>query len=92
MKIKINPMSHQDKVYGTATVGARGQVVIPVEARKDLKLKPGDRLMVLGKYGKALSFIKADEINDIINMIVESVEGHKDKQEVLKYIKEVLNK
>ena len=33
--------------YGSATVGERGQIVIPVDAREDLGYKPGDRLIVL---------------------------------------------
>lgn len=31
---------------GSATVGERGQVVIPAEARERLGLKPGDKLLV----------------------------------------------
>jgi len=33
--------------YGSATVGDRGQIVIPVDARADLGYKPGDRLIVM---------------------------------------------
>lgn len=37
------------KIYGAATVGARGQVVIPIELRKAMKIKAGDQLMVFAK-------------------------------------------
>jgi AbrB family looped-hinge helix DNA binding protein len=30
------------KVYGSVTIGERGQLVIPAELRKELKLKTGD--------------------------------------------------
>ena len=33
--------------YGTATVGERGQIVIPAEAREELGFKPGDKLLVM---------------------------------------------
>jgi len=33
--------------YGTATVGERGQVVIPAEAREELGFAPGDKLLVM---------------------------------------------
>jgi len=36
------------KLYGTATISDRGQVVIPVEARRELGLAPGDKIAILG--------------------------------------------
>jgi AbrB family looped-hinge helix DNA binding protein len=36
------------KFYGSVTVGERGQVVIPVEARKEFGLEPGAKLLVFG--------------------------------------------
>ena len=36
-----------DAFYGTATVGERGQIVIPAEARADLGIKPGDKLLIM---------------------------------------------
>lgn len=33
--------------YGAVTVGERGQVVIPVEARNQLGIKPGDKVLIL---------------------------------------------
>jgi len=40
------------KVYGAATVGERGQLVIPAELRKALGIKSGDQLMVFAKLDK----------------------------------------
>ena len=36
------------KFYGSTIIGEKGQVVIPKEAREDLKLKKGDKLLVFG--------------------------------------------
>ena len=36
-----------DLFYGSVTVGDRGQVVIPVEARSQLGIEPGDKLLVM---------------------------------------------
>lgn len=36
------------KFYGSVTVSERGQIVIPVDARKDFNIKTGDKLLVLG--------------------------------------------
>ena len=36
-----------DCFYGAVTVGERGQVVIPSEARAELGIKPGDKLLIM---------------------------------------------
>lgn len=33
--------------YGTATVGERGQLVIPAEARTELGIQSGDKMLVM---------------------------------------------
>lgn len=35
-------------IFGTVPVGERGQIVLPKQARDVFKIKPGDRLVVLG--------------------------------------------
>jgi AbrB family looped-hinge helix DNA binding protein len=53
------------KVYGTATVGERGQVAIPAEARRELGLNSGDKVIVFGnKLTGAVTLIKADIFED----------------------------
>lgn len=42
------------KIYGSATIGERGQVVIPAEVRKLFKVKAGDKLIVLAKPEKKM--------------------------------------
>lgn len=37
-----------EEFYGTTTVGEKGQIVIPAEARTALKLKKGEKLLVFG--------------------------------------------
>ena len=36
------------RVFGTARVGDRGQIVIPKEARELFNIQPGDTLLILG--------------------------------------------
>lgn len=40
-------MSSLHCFYGTATVGERGQIVIPAEAREELGFQAGDKLLVM---------------------------------------------
>jgi AbrB family looped-hinge helix DNA binding protein len=64
-----------DKFYGTTTMGARGQVVIPAGARKELGLKPGDQLVVMGKFGKVLGLMKTDAMAGFVETIMKNLEG-----------------
>ena len=93
LHLKIHKkMTSQDKLYGTTTVGARGQVVIPADARKDLGLKPGDQLMVMGKFGKALGLIKAAEMESFVKVIMENLSGGGANKEVKEYISKNMSK
>lgn len=58
---------HDKKLYGTATVGTKGQVVIPADAREALGIVPGDRLYVVGsEKGQFVGFIKEDQLRRMI--------------------------
>ena len=49
------------KIYGAATVGERGQISLPAEARRELGINPGDKVMVFGnKLNDSVVLIKAD--------------------------------
>jgi AbrB family looped-hinge helix DNA binding protein len=38
----------EKRFYGTTTVGEKGQIVIPSEARTTMKLKKGEKLLAFG--------------------------------------------
>lgn len=52
-------------IFGTATVGERGQIVIPARARKIFDIKPGDGLIVIGDKRRGLALLRAQDILDI---------------------------
>ena len=41
-----------DHFFGAVTVGERGQVVIPADARKRFDISPGDKLLIMSDPGK----------------------------------------
>lgn len=56
------------KFYGATTVGERGQVVIPAEARRDLKLTPATKLLVFGAHkGGGIMITKAETFANFLN-------------------------
>ncbi|MFH1031739.1 MAG: AbrB/MazE/SpoVT family DNA-binding domain-containing protein [Chloroflexota bacterium] len=65
---------HGFKCFGSATVGARGQVVIPANARKELDIEAGTTLLVfMGPAGNGLLIFKADAVEQIINIASEQL-------------------
>ncbi len=85
-------MLAQDKFYGATTLGARGQVVIPSQARKDLKLKPGDHLVVMGKFGKVLGLMKADQMAEFVQTIMKNLSGMGVEKEVKEHFEKMFGR
>lgn len=64
------------KLYGTATIGTKGQVVIPADAREELGLKPGDRLYVLsGMHSSGVVFLKEEMLEQMVEKMSAQIEG-----------------
>ena len=64
----------QQRVFGTAKVGDRGQIVIPKEAREFFGIEPGDNLLILGKHETGLIFTNPETLNDLAAQIFQTVE------------------
>jgi len=47
----MHGFGQKTQFYGTATVGTKGQIVIPADAREQLNIKEGDKLVVIGMPG-----------------------------------------
>jgi AbrB family looped-hinge helix DNA binding protein len=88
-KILAKALAVRGKMYGTTTMGERGQVVIPAQARKDLNLKPGDQLLVMARFGKVLGLVKANELQGFINKIMEHVEEGEARAKAKKHLQEL---
>ena len=67
--------SNAKRVFGTAKVGDRGQIVIPKEARELFNIRPGDTLLILGKSETGLIVTRPETLNDLANRIFDSVEN-----------------
>lgn len=46
-------------MFGVVTIGDKGQIVIPVRARRVFHLNPGDQLMVLGDENQGIALVDA---------------------------------
>ena len=74
------------KMHGSVTVGSKWQIVIPSDVRKLLSIESGDTLFAISKHGKAIAFIKTEDIEefmrymqqemDMIRMMAQNTSAH----------------
>ena len=55
----------EGKYAWTVTVGTKGQIVIPKEAREVFDIHPGDHLLILAEAKQQIEVEKEDAIRDI---------------------------
>ena len=60
------------RVFGTAKVGDRGQIVIPKEAREMFHIRPGDTLLILGEEDKGLIVSRPEVLRELADQIFDS--------------------
>ena len=59
-------------IFGVVKVGAKGQVVIPRDARKLYDINPGDALLVLGDQ-KGMALLKTEVFQSVIDQAMEGL-------------------
>lgn len=62
------------RVFGTAKVGDRGQIVIPKEARELFNIRPGDTLLILGEENKGLIVSRPELLRDLADQVFSTEE------------------
>ena len=61
------------RVFGTAKVGDRGQIVIPKEAREMFGIQPGDTLLIVGELETGLIISRPEALNDLADKLLNNV-------------------
>ncbi|HSW92083.1 MAG TPA: AbrB/MazE/SpoVT family DNA-binding domain-containing protein [Candidatus Saccharimonadales bacterium] len=70
---------HDKKIYGTATVGTKGQIVIPSDVRKEFNIEAGDRVYLMGSQeGKWIGIIQEDRMREVLAHLTDHIEVFKD--------------
>ena len=78
-KNKSLPLPPKGKhMFGTVTVGARGQIVLPKKAREVFQIKAGDTIMGLGDEAQGIALVKADDMIDFVQQALKMA-NQKDK-------------
>lgn len=72
----MSEISAEQCFFGSVTVGERGQVVIPSDARRGLHIEPGDRLLVFcHPMGHGLMLTKLDSVQNVIAYFQAALES-----------------
>ena len=61
------------RVFGTAKVGDRGQIVIPKEARELFGIRPGDTLLIVGESDTGLIISRPEVLNELAAELLNNV-------------------
>ena len=64
-----------DKGVWTATVGTKGQIVIPKEARDMFGIKPGDTIVIVGDVERGLAIPPKSQFDGWIGAVFGGDEG-----------------
>lgn len=64
------------KFWGVATVGAKGQFVIPAEAREELDVAEGDKLLILSAPdSQGIMAIKQEVMEEFMQKATRNMRG-----------------
>ena len=70
------------QLIGSVTVGERGQVVIPADARDEMKINAGDKLLVFkGPVEDVLIVAKPETFEKLISHIGSKLDGKQDESD-----------
>ena len=62
------------RVFGTAKVGDRGQIVIPKEARTLFGIQPGDTLLILGDDSSGILISRPEVVQKAAGEVFKKME------------------
>ena len=65
----------EGKYAWTATVGEKGQIVIPKQAREIFDIKPGDTLLLLGDIQRGIAIMPKEAFADLFGAAFDEKAG-----------------
>ncbi len=69
----------EDRFIVSVKVGPKGQITVPIEARKMFDIKEGDTLMVMGDIEKGIALIKDTEFYKLMGGMFNNGKGDQNK-------------
>jgi len=73
-KSRMEPRMKPMKFYGSTTVGERGQIVLPINLRRDLNIKKGDTLIVIGNpHVKNITLFNEETMDKYLDFMSDNI-------------------
>lgn len=72
----------EDRFIVSVKVGVKGQITIPVEARKMFNINEGDTIMVMGDKSKGLALVKDTEFYSLMGDFYGSDKNNKPNKKI----------
>lgn len=69
----------QPEIFGTVTIGERGQIVIPSHLRDKLHLKKGDKLVIFCHLNQFIGLVRSNEMYEFLNQITRRMARNMEK-------------
>ena len=63
-------------IFGTVTVGTKGQIVIPKKARDIFGIEPGDSLLLVGDEKQGLAIVTNAQVSRLLQGIMRGDEEY----------------
>ncbi len=64
--------NNEERFIVSVKVGPKGQITIPVEARKMFDIKEGDTLMIMGDKNRGLAILKDDMFYNLMGGMINN--------------------
>ena len=63
----------KNRIFGTAKVGDRGQIVIPKEAREMFGIEPGDMLVLLADKKRGIALQTPEKLHPMLRQVFDGM-------------------
>ena len=71
----------KNRVFGTAKVGDRGQIVIPKEAREMFGIEPGDMLVLLADKKRGIALQTPEKLHPMLKQVFDGIPEDEEDEE-----------
>ena len=65
-------VNNDERFIVSVKVGPKGQITIPVEARKMFDISEGDTLMVMGDVRRGIALVKANDVYEFLDGVLNN--------------------
>ena len=77
---RLTPAPPGKHLWGTVTIGSKGQIVIPKEARAMFGLEPGDTLVLLADKKRGIALQTTEKLSPLLRSVFDGMESEEEDE------------